>query len=40
MQELVDRMQLTGRVIQLFQDDPDAGTHGAAEWLLRQWGRQ
>src|SRR5262249_54474770 len=23
----------------LYRDDPDPGVHGAAEWLLRQWGQ-
>src|SRR5262249_19961164 len=27
-----------GRLRQWYQDDPDAGLHGAVEWLLRQWG--
>ena len=26
-------------MLQLYRDDPDAGLHGAADWLLRQWGQ-
>jgi formylglycine-generating enzyme required for sulfatase activity len=25
------------KILQLYQEDADAGIHGAAEWLLRQW---
>jgi serine/threonine protein kinase/formylglycine-generating enzyme required for sulfatase activity len=25
------------KLAQLYREDPDAGIHGAAEWLLRQW---
>jgi eukaryotic-like serine/threonine-protein kinase len=32
-----DREPLLPKVLQLYQDDPDPGLHGAAEWLLRQW---
>jgi hypothetical protein len=28
---------LMPRLLQLYRDDPDAGIHSAAEWLLRQW---
>jgi len=34
------RLNLVPRLLQLYQDEPDPGIHGAAEWLLRQWGRQ
>jgi formylglycine-generating enzyme required for sulfatase activity len=27
------------RVLRIYQDDVDAGMHGASEWLLRQWNR-
>jgi formylglycine-generating enzyme required for sulfatase activity len=27
-------------VTKRYKDDPDPGTHGAAEWVLRQWGRE
>jgi serine/threonine protein kinase/formylglycine-generating enzyme required for sulfatase activity len=37
---LADREQLIPHVIRLYRDDPDAGVHGAAEWLLRQWGQR
>jgi hypothetical protein len=28
------------RLLVLYRDEPDAGIHGAAGWLLRQWGQQ
>jgi hypothetical protein len=28
---------LLARVWQMYREEPDAGLHGAAEWLLRQW---
>jgi serine/threonine protein kinase/formylglycine-generating enzyme required for sulfatase activity len=40
----LDRLSLAERrnhlpwLLQLYRDDPDPGIHGAAEWLLRQWG--
>ena len=34
---LADRRNLLPRLLQLYEDDPDPGIHGAAEWLLRQW---
>ncbi len=30
---------LLPKVLQLYREDPDAGMHGAADWLLRQWGQ-
>jgi serine/threonine protein kinase/formylglycine-generating enzyme required for sulfatase activity len=33
----VDREPLLVKVWQLYHHSPDAGLHGAAEWLLRQW---
>jgi formylglycine-generating enzyme required for sulfatase activity len=35
-----DRERLIPKVWQLYREEPDAGLHGAAEWLLRLWGRQ
>jgi formylglycine-generating enzyme required for sulfatase activity len=32
-----DREPLLAGVLRLYRDNPDAGLHGAAEWLLRQW---
>jgi eukaryotic-like serine/threonine-protein kinase len=32
-----DQEPLVGKVLQLYQNDPDPGLHGAADWLLRQW---
>jgi hypothetical protein len=34
---LAERDQFTPRLLRLYQDEPDAGLHGAAEWLLRRW---
>ncbi len=34
----VERQRLLPRLLNLYRDDPDPGIHGAAEWLLRQWG--
>jgi formylglycine-generating enzyme required for sulfatase activity len=31
------RLSFLPRLLQLYQDDPDPGIHGAAEWLVRQW---
>jgi len=30
-------LNLLPHLLQLYEDDPDPGIHGAAEWLLRQW---
>jgi formylglycine-generating enzyme required for sulfatase activity len=35
-----EREALKPRLLRLYRDDPDAGTHGAAGWLLRRWGQQ
>jgi formylglycine-generating enzyme required for sulfatase activity/tetratricopeptide (TPR) repeat protein len=35
-----EREPLTGKLLVLYRDDPDAGIHGAAEWTLRQWQQQ
>jgi len=35
-----ERERLTNQLVELYRDDPDPGVHGAAGWLLRQWGRQ
>jgi serine/threonine protein kinase/formylglycine-generating enzyme required for sulfatase activity len=32
-----DREPLIGKLLNLYENDPDAGIHGAAEWTLRQW---
>ncbi len=34
-----DRELLMPKVLQMYREDPDAGMHGAADWLLRQWGQ-
>ena len=33
------REELTGKLLNLYRNDPDAGIHGAAEWTLRRWGQ-
>ena len=35
-----DQDTLTTKLIDLYRNDPDPGIHGAAEWLLRQWGNE
>jgi serine/threonine protein kinase/formylglycine-generating enzyme required for sulfatase activity len=37
---LAERQNLLPRLVALYRDDPDPGIHGAAEWLLRQWGQE
>ncbi len=32
-----ERNLLSGKLLDLYRNDPDAGIHGAAEWTLRQW---
>jgi formylglycine-generating enzyme required for sulfatase activity len=32
-----ERQPLIARLLDLYDHDPDAGIHGAAEWTLRQW---
>jgi formylglycine-generating enzyme required for sulfatase activity len=34
-----EREPLTGKLFDLYRNDPDAGVHGAAAWTLRQWGQ-
>jgi formylglycine-generating enzyme required for sulfatase activity len=35
-----DRKPLIDKLLALYENDPDAGIHGAAEWTLWKWGRQ
>ena len=35
-----DRKPLSDKLLTLYENDPDAGIHGAAEWTLRKWGQQ
>jgi serine/threonine protein kinase/formylglycine-generating enzyme required for sulfatase activity/tetratricopeptide (TPR) repeat protein len=35
-----EREPLTGKLLDLYHNDPDAGIHGAAESTLRKWGQQ
>ena len=32
-----EREPLIAKLLDLYEHDPDAGIHGAAEWALRQW---
>ncbi len=34
---LAERNNFLPRLLETYRDDPDAGIHGAALWLLRQW---
>jgi formylglycine-generating enzyme required for sulfatase activity len=34
---LAVREQWVARLLELYRDDPDAGVHSAADWVLRQW---
>jgi formylglycine-generating enzyme required for sulfatase activity len=33
------REPLLEKLLSIYQNEPDAGLHGAVEWLLRQWGQ-
>ena len=35
-----EREPLSGKLLDLYRNDPDSGIHGAAEWTLRQWKQQ
>ncbi len=35
-----EKEPLTGKLLDLYRNDPDSGIHGAAEWTLRQWKQQ
>jgi eukaryotic-like serine/threonine-protein kinase len=35
-----EREPVTGKLLDLYRNDPDSGIHGAAEWTLRQWKQQ
>ena len=37
---LTDRESLIPRLLEMYRNHPDAGLHGAAEWLLRRWDAQ
>jgi serine/threonine protein kinase/formylglycine-generating enzyme required for sulfatase activity len=37
---LAERAALVPRLLELYRDDADPGTHGAAGWLLRKWQQQ
>jgi formylglycine-generating enzyme required for sulfatase activity/tetratricopeptide (TPR) repeat protein len=36
----VERETLVEELLETYRRDPDPGIHGAAEWLLRQWGNR
>ncbi|HEV8066785.1 MAG TPA: bifunctional serine/threonine-protein kinase/formylglycine-generating enzyme family protein [Planctomycetaceae bacterium] len=36
----VQRQPLTEKLLDLYENEPDAGLHAAAEWLLRKWGQE
>ena len=35
-----EREPLVSKLLDLYQNDPDSGIHGAAEWTLRKWGQE
>ena len=35
-----DQKPLIDKLLALYENDPDAGIHGAAEWTLWKWGQQ
>jgi eukaryotic-like serine/threonine-protein kinase len=37
--QMAQRQPLIDKLPGVFENDPDAGLHGAAEWLLRKWGQ-
>src|SRR5262249_43544159 len=37
---LAEREKLLPKLIDLYRNNPDPGLHGAAAWLLRQWGHK
>jgi eukaryotic-like serine/threonine-protein kinase len=36
---LAQRQPLIEKLLMVYENEPDAGLHGAAEWLLRKWGQ-
>jgi serine/threonine protein kinase/formylglycine-generating enzyme required for sulfatase activity len=34
------RQPLIERLVAVYENDPDPGSHGTSEWLLRKWGQQ
>jgi len=36
---IAQRQPLIERLLSIYEHEPDAGLHGAAEWLLRKWGQ-
>ena len=37
---VAERQPLIENLLVVYENDPDAGLHGAAEWLLRKWGQE
>jgi len=35
-----ERQPLDAKLLALYRNDPDAGIHGAVDWVLRKWGQQ
>ena len=35
-----ERVPLIPKLLDAYENDPDSGIHGAAEWALRKWGQQ
>ena len=35
-----EREPLIAKLLDVYENDPDSGIHGAAEWTLRKWGQQ
>ena len=35
-----EREPLIAKLLDAYENDPDSGIHGAAEWTLRKWGQQ
>jgi formylglycine-generating enzyme required for sulfatase activity len=36
---IAERQPLYAKLLAVYENEPDAGLHGAAEWLLRKWGQ-
>lgn len=36
---MAQRQPLIEKLLGIYEDEPDAGLHGAVEWLLRKWGQ-
>jgi serine/threonine protein kinase/formylglycine-generating enzyme required for sulfatase activity len=36
---IAERQPICHKLLAIYENEPDAGLHGAAEWLLRKWGQ-